>query len=227
MIGKLLDKLTYANVVATIALFGVLGGGAYAAFRCPPKRRLAPAEGQGGERRQDRQRDDLRRQDRRRNDHRPEHQDAAPRHRPPGRQRDNASNANTVGGHAASCPAGTTLIRGLCYETSSTEAPNLKAAAEDCATKGGYLPTPMQLYSTKSVIFLGDGVGAEKRFTDDVYSKVGEGKYSTIVIDGAGALEEQEIPGPPATTASPAGAIVARRQEASGWWWRAFAAAPS
>ena len=36
MIGKLLDKLTYANVVATIALFGVLGGGAYAAFRVPP-----------------------------------------------------------------------------------------------------------------------------------------------------------------------------------------------
>lgn len=108
----------------------------------------------------------------------------------------NATNANTVGGHAASCPQGTTLIRGLCFETSSTEAPNLKAAAEGCATKGGYLPTPMQLYSTKKILFLGDGVGNEKRFTDDVYSKVGEGKYSTVTIDGEGAIAEQEITQP-------------------------------
>ncbi|HVA63422.1 MAG TPA: hypothetical protein VNF74_06840, partial [Terriglobales bacterium] len=89
-----------------------------------------------------------------------------------------------------------TLIRGLCYDTTATEAPNLKAAAEGCAAKGGYLPTPMQIYSTKAVLNLGDGVGNEKRFTDDVYSKVSEGKYSTIVIDGAGAVEEQEITQP-------------------------------
>jgi hypothetical protein len=109
-----------------------------------------------------------------------------------------AANADTLGSehHAASCPAHTTLIRGLCYDTSATEAPNLKAAAEACAAKGGYLPSPMQLYSTKAVLNLGDGVGTEKRFTDDVYSKVGEGKYSTIVIDGAGAVEEQEITQP-------------------------------
>src|ERR1700742_2643163 len=30
----------------------------------------------------------------------------------------NSGNSNTVGGHAASCPSGTTLIRGLCFDAS-------------------------------------------------------------------------------------------------------------
>jgi hypothetical protein len=197
MIGKLLDKLTYANVVATIALFGVLGGGAYAAFRVPPNSvgsrqlkakavsggKIANATISGGKI----QEETITGQN---------IKFSALGTVPQAANAANAANANTVGGHAASCPSGTTLIRGLCYETSSTEAPSLKAAAEGCATKGGYLPTPMQLYSTKGVLFLGDGVGTEKRFTDDVYSKVGEGKYSTVVIDGEGAIEEQEITQP-------------------------------
>ncbi len=108
----------------------------------------------------------------------------------------NAAEAAKLDGHSASCPEHTTLIHSLCYETSSTEAPNLKAAAEGCSAKGGYLPTPMQLYSVKGVLNLGTGVGTDKRFTDDVYSKVGEGHPSTIVIDGAGNLYEQEITQP-------------------------------
>ena len=89
MIGKLLDKLTYANVVATIALFGVLGGGAYAAFRVPPNSvgsrqlkakavtggKIANATISGGKIASG-------------NDHRPQHQVLRARHRPPGRQRD-------------------------------------------------------------------------------------------------------------------------------------------
>jgi len=106
----------------------------------------------------------------------------------------NAANAATLGGHAASCPSGTTLIRGLCFDPPSNPvAPNLEAAAEACATKGGYLPTPMELYSTKGVLNLGTGVDPEQeQFTDDVYSKVGSGEYSTVVIDGVGAPKEQE-----------------------------------
>ena len=107
-----------------------------------------------------------------------------------------AGNANTVGGHGAACPAASTLIRGLCYDTASTEAPNLQAAAEGCAAKGGYLPSPMQLYSVKGVINLGTGVGNDKRFTDDVYSQVGSGNYHTIVINGSGAMEELPITQP-------------------------------
>jgi hypothetical protein len=193
MIGKLLDKLTYANVVATIALFGVLGGGAYAAFRVPPNSvgsrqlkakavtggKIANATISGGK-------------------IEPETITGANVKMsalgtvPQAANATNADNANTLGGHAASCPSGTTLIRGLCYETSSTEAPNLKAAAEGCAQKGGYLPTPMQLYSVKGVIFLGDGVGTEKRFTDDVFTEDTD-QYYTILVDGAGALERELI----------------------------------
>jgi hypothetical protein len=35
VLGKIKSRLTYANVMATIAVFAVLGGGAYAAFHLP------------------------------------------------------------------------------------------------------------------------------------------------------------------------------------------------
>src|ERR1700682_1614686 len=45
----------------------------------------------------------------------------------------NAGNANTVGGHSAGCPANTTLIRGICFDSASNPvAPTLEAAAEAC-----------------------------------------------------------------------------------------------
>ncbi len=105
-----------------------------------------------------------------------------------------SGNAGTVGGHAAECSAGTTLIQGICFDSHSNPvAPNLEAATEDCASKGGYLPTPMELYSTKGILNLGNGTGpSQHQYTDDVYSKVGEGKYSTVVIDGTGSPVEQE-----------------------------------
>ena len=108
-----------------------------------------------------------------------------------------AANANTLDAHAASCPAATTLIRGLCFETSSAEAPNVKVAAEDCAQKGGWLPTPMELYSTKGVLDLGTGVGSANEFTDDYYAEGGGSGYHTVVIDGAGQITQVEIEGVP------------------------------
>lgn len=103
-----------------------------------------------------------------------------------------AGNADTIAGHGASCPAGTTLIRGLCFDSSSNgPAPSLEAATEACAAKGGYLPTPMELYSTRSLLNLGTGVGADHQYTDSVYSNTSGGNYRTIVVDGTGALTEQ------------------------------------
>ena len=37
MLARVRDRLTYANVVSTVCLFVVLGGGAYAAVQLPPK----------------------------------------------------------------------------------------------------------------------------------------------------------------------------------------------
>lgn len=105
----------------------------------------------------------------------------------------NAANANTVGGHSASCPANTTLIRGVCFDsTSNPEAPSLEAAAEDCAGRGGYLPTPMELYSVRATINLGTGVGTNHQYTDSYYyDPVGGGHPSTVTIDGTGAITQQ------------------------------------
>jgi hypothetical protein len=109
----------------------------------------------------------------------------------------NAGNAGTVGGHSASCPAGTTLLRGLCFDSSSNPvAADLKAAADACATKGGYLPSPMTLFSVRRVINLGTGVGTDKQFTDTYYGNTTGGSYSTVVIDGTGAVSEQGVGSP-------------------------------
>jgi hypothetical protein len=107
----------------------------------------------------------------------------------------NAGNANTVGGHAAACPAGTTLIRGVCFDAAARgPAPTLTAAADACAAAGGYLPTPMELYSTRTVLNLGTGVGTDRMYTDSYYSAVGTGSnYTTVVLDGTGTLTEQSV----------------------------------
>jgi hypothetical protein len=108
-----------------------------------------------------------------------------------------AGDANTVGGHSAACPGGTTLIRSVCFDsTSNPSVPDLKSAADACAAKGGYLPTPMQLFSVRGVINLGTGVGTDQQFTDAVYADDGGGTYWTITVDGTGALERQQISNP-------------------------------
>ena len=106
-----------------------------------------------------------------------------------------AGNANTVGGHFASCPAGTTLISGVCFDAApNAAAPNLKAAADACAAKGGFLPSVMALYSTRQVLNLGTGAGTDHMFTDSYYSAVGTGSnYTTVVIDGTGKISEQSV----------------------------------
>jgi hypothetical protein len=202
MIRKLHAKLTYANIVATAALFLALGGGAYAAMRVPlssvgTRQLKAGAVTKGkiakeavvaakiAEHSLTGTQIDL----------------SALGTVPAATDATDAGNANTVGGHAASCPANTTLIRGLCFDSSADpEAPNLEAAATDCAQKGGWLPTPMELYSTQGTLALGNGVGpSQHQFTDVVYSAPGtDNSYTTIVVSGSGAPTEQPAGDPSA-----------------------------
>ncbi len=108
-----------------------------------------------------------------------------------------AGNADTVAGHGASCPAGTTLIRGVCFDTASNPVVgSVEAAADGCAAKGGYLPSPLELYSTRGVLNLGTGVGSDQQFSDSIYANTAGGNYKTITVDGAGTLEEQGIKTP-------------------------------
>jgi hypothetical protein len=101
-----------------------------------------------------------------------------------------ATNASMLSGHPAACPVGATLIRGVCFDPSSRgPAPTLTAAADGCASAGGYLPTPMELYSTRATLNLGTGVGADLMYTDSYYSTTAGG-YLTIVVDDGGAFEQ-------------------------------------
>lgn len=108
-----------------------------------------------------------------------------------------ALSADSLGGHSASCPAGTTLIRGICFDSASNPAVgSVIAAADACAAKGGYLPTVLELYSTRSVLNLGTGVGEDHQYADAYYSSPGAGNYRTLVVDGTGAISELEVDAP-------------------------------
>jgi hypothetical protein len=111
---------------------------------------------------------------------------------------DSAGDAGTLGGHPAACPGGTVLIRGVCFDAAPNPAiATLKAAADSCTSKGGFLPSPMELYSTRSVLNLGTGAGTSHQYTDSYYSAVGSGSnYTTIVVDGTGKMTEQGVDAP-------------------------------
>jgi len=119
----------------------------------------------------------------------------------------------SITGHAAACPGGTTLIRGVCFDSSSNgPTSSLLKARDACAAKGGYLPSPLKLWSTKGVLNLGTGVGEDIQYTDTYYDNTEVGKKeleelkegktppnpspiapSTIVVDGKGTLTEQSV----------------------------------
>src|SRR5829696_3343393 len=108
-----------------------------------------------------------------------------------------ALSAESLSGHAASCPPDTTLIRGICFDSASNPAVGSVTAAEDaCAAKGGWLPSVLELYSTRSVLNLGTGVGDDHQYVDAYYSRPGEGTYRTLVVDGTGAISESEVNAP-------------------------------
>jgi hypothetical protein len=102
--------------------------------------------------------------------------------------------AGPPGVNSPTCPENTTLIRGICFDSSSNSAAsNLNEASEECAAKGGYLPSPEMLRSTRSVLNLGNGVGTEHQYTDEVYANTTGAAYSTVVIDDSGAIIEQPV----------------------------------
>jgi hypothetical protein len=102
-----------------------------------------------------------------------------------------AQNANTVNNHSAACPGGTTLIRGTCFDLAlNPKVDGVKDASSACAAKGGYLPTTMELYSVRTVINLGTGIAPDYAVSDQYYANEAGGNYRTLVVDGAGDIEE-------------------------------------
>ncbi len=107
-----------------------------------------------------------------------------------------ANNADTLTdpgsqNHSASCPGGSTLIRGICFDLALNPAvAGVKAAANSCAAKGGFLPTTMMLYSVRNVINLGTGVPPNYAVADAYYSNTNGGNYRTLTVDGSGNITE-------------------------------------
>ena len=106
-----------------------------------------------------------------------------------------AGNSGTITGHSAACPGGTTLIRGICFDSASNSVvKGVKAAADGCAAKGGFLPSPQELYSTRGILNLGGGIGTDHQFTDTYYSTAEQPPkntiFRTVVINGTGTMTE-------------------------------------
>jgi hypothetical protein len=107
-----------------------------------------------------------------------------------------ANNADTVGAerHVAFCPEGTVLIRGLCYDvTLQGPVAGVGKAASACAAKGGFLPSVMQLYTARNLIFLGDGKQPEHAVADMYYYDNFD--PLTVTVDGAGTIKQLDAEG--------------------------------
>ena len=115
-----------------------------------------------------------------------------------------AGNANTVGGHSAACPSGTTLIRGICFDSHANPVvDSVQEAADACAAKGGYLPTPMELYATRGVLNLGTGIGTDKQFTDSYYYDASTGEAPPRSPSTAPGRSPSRRPATPPNTPAP------------------------
>ena len=123
-----------------------------------------------------------------------------------------ANDANAVNSHPASCPAGTTLVRGLCFDSvSNPPILGVKAAADTCAARGGRLPTPSELYSVRSVIDLGTGAdiykgapdgppnnylpgtGTDAQFTDSYFYDQFKPLTTVVYSTDAKSLQNEEV----------------------------------
>lgn len=101
----------------------------------------------------------------------------------------NATEAQKVGGHSASCPANTTLIRGVCFDSvSNPPASSVFEASDSCRSKGGYLPTGLELRSTRDQLDLGGGVGTDKQYTDSIFTESGGTEFFVMAIEDGGGF---------------------------------------
>ncbi len=100
-----------------------------------------------------------------------------------------AGNAVQVNGHSASCDGGTILVRGTCYD-SSPQGPILgvKAAADACASRGGFLPGTTEALAIRGAVSLGDGNGSNSVFTDSIAANTLGVAYGTTVVNNGGAV---------------------------------------
>ena len=191
---KLQGKLTYANVVSTLCLFVLLGGSAWAAgnLHVPPKSvgtrqikskavttgKLANSSITSAKVKEGTLTG-------------ANINMSALGTVPQAASSQSAAEAARVDGHIASCPQGTTEIRGLCFDaTPNAPVESPQEAADACASKGGWLPSPLDLYAVRNVLNLGTGIGSDSRYTNEIYSNTNGEHYRSVIVNGNGEISE-------------------------------------
>ncbi len=99
--------------------------------------------------------------------------------------------------HSAGCPAGTVLVRGLCFDVNLNPKVNeVQQAADGCAAKGGFLPTVMELYSVRGAVNLGQFNNPPNfAITDSLIADpVGKSHYSVMAVQKDGTIQIFENP---------------------------------
>jgi hypothetical protein len=99
-----------------------------------------------------------------------------------------AGNAQTVGGHAAACPAETFLHNRLCFDEESRTPAFFFNATTGCNTEGGFMPTQSQLRSIRNLAGVNLGADAATgHWVDAVHEDDdGTGTNSIALTDAGG-----------------------------------------
>lgn len=178
---KLRGNLTYANVVSTLCLFLLLGGGAYAAIKLP-KNSVGTKQIKNGA--------VTGIKIRKRTIIGTNINLAKLGTVPSAAQANtamtatNAANATTVNGHTAECKAGTQLFAGSCWESTPRPAATQPAAAAACTGLGGSLPSASDLVSFSKVARLSAG----DEWTDEINTVTAENVFTVIVVSPEGKI---------------------------------------
>ncbi len=150
MLRTIRDRLTYANVMSTLAVFIALGGSSYAALKVGSKE-----INDGAVRSVDLRNNDVRGKDVRNGTL--TGRDVKPNGIAGGSINESrlgkvpsAAGADRVGGRTADelrvrCPAGTILKVGVCFEARPSAPASFGAAGDDCSARGRLLPSYAQL----------------------------------------------------------------------------------
>lgn len=170
------DRLSYANVMATTAVFIALGGSAYAASKINgktikvksiPGNRLMPNTVTGAQ-----------------------VNEATLAQVPSAAQANTATtatsavNATTVNGHTAECKVGTRPFAGSCWESAARPAVTQPAAAAICTDIGGTLPSASDLVSFSNIATLSAG----DEWTDEINTVTAENVFTVITVSPEGKI---------------------------------------
>lgn len=187
MLRPIRDRLTYANVMATLAVFIALGGSSYAIVTVGSREIR-----DNSVRSRDLRNNDVRGKDVR--NHSLSGADI---------KRDGIGgltikestlgkvpSADRLGGLTAGdlrvrCPAGTVLNAGVCIEPSSSAPASFLGAGDQCSLRGRLLPSYVQL---RQLVATGQfPLGAGGEFTSDVYEGGSVLRVVTVTNDGGDA----------------------------------------